>query len=157
MQPMYSEVSHVMNARPEQINAILSEYRAGHHALDPLSYCIDFMLENSDNGVGNIVHVQMNFSGIEHEMYERVVTPVPLRLIMEYDANMDVVVVIIVEPTASAYKTRVTISTINAASPNFAGFIENLFIPKNLRQLYDKELRHLTKYIRTDNDVPQAG
>jgi hypothetical protein len=156
MQPMYSEVSHVMNARPEQINAILSEYRAGHHALEPLSYCIDFTLENSDNGAGNIVHVQMNFSGMEHEMYESVVTSVPLRLIMEYDAHSDVVVVIVVEPTASAYKTRVTISTISAASPNFAGFIENLFIPRNLRQLYDKELRRLTRYIDADVKVSQA-
>lgn len=141
MYPIYKEVSHIMNARPEQIDTILSEYRYGQGALLQKPYFIVFHRQENVDNLENPVHIQLSLAGIRHEYYEFLNEPMPFRLIVEYDAHSDSVVIIVVETTNISNKTRVTISTISTSSPNFAAFIEHLFIPKSLRHIYNQGLQ----------------
>jgi hypothetical protein len=157
MYQMYSEISQILNVYPEQIDALLSEYRDGYRALEPKQYFMDLHLQTNDTNTGNIVAVTMNLSGTIHQFQEPISERIPLRTIVEFDTQVDAIIAIAIEATASPNKTRVTISTIEANSPYLVDFLSALLIPQNITQLYNEERQKLAQQIQVYSDIPRAS
>jgi|GEM_PF-3335990 len=137
MTQLHSGLSQILDARPEQIDEVLTEYRNGNRTITPQALYMDLRIEDNPHDFGTMVHAKVNLTGIEYEFNEIVFEPVPLRLIMEYDAEYETMVMIMIEPIVYSDKTRITISTTYVSQSNFTYFVEDLLFPGNLHHIYE--------------------
>lgn len=155
MNQMY-EYTQIVNVRPEQISALLSENRDSHRTVVAKPYILDLRRREMDD----VISVRINLSGTIREFQKFVSGPVPVRMIAEFDTRIDSVVVIVVEATADGDKSRVTTSAFAVTSSHIANFIEiieNLFISENLRSIYNAEALGFAPYLQTYSQVAQAS
>ncbi len=140
--------SAVIDARPEEIYAIISEYRVHHQAIIPRAYFKEMTVEKGGQGAGTEIFLRMRVLGVEKTYYQYVTEPEPGRVLMEADPKAGVVTTFTVEPMDGGQHARVTISTESKPSPGFAGFMEKLIQPPISRRIYRQELQQLADYAR---------
>ncbi len=140
--------SDVINARPEEIYAILSDYRVGHAAILPKPYFAEMIVEQGGQGAGTIFRLKMNVFGQESRFHQIVTEPEPGRLLVETDMNTRQFSSFTLEPLNGGAQTRVTIHSEFPASPGIKGMMEKLMQPPIVRYIFKKELRNLADYVR---------
>lgn len=150
----HSEISQILDARPDQIDAILTEYRMGNRAIAPQPLCMDLQIVEHIPETGAVIHAKVSLTHFEHTFEEIVNEDVPLRLIMEYDAEWETMVMIMIEPIIHSEKTRITISTTYVPQANFTYFVEDLLIPGNLHHIY--EFRQFAHEIHIHDTMPHS-
>lgn len=149
MSQIHAEASDVIDARPEEIYAVLSDYRVGHPAILPKPYFTELMVEQGGQGAGTVIRFGMNVMGVKR-VYRGVVSePQPGRVLVEVYPEAGVVTTFTVEPLNGGKHSRVTIATDVEASPGVMGLVEKMMNPPILRRIFKKELRQLADYVRT--------
>lgn len=143
-------VSDVIDARPEEIYAVLSDYRVGHPAILPKPYFTDLTVEEGGKGDGTIIRVQMKVMGLERVYRMAVSEPEPGRVLAEVDDSAGVFTTFTIEPLNGGKRSRVTIATKTKASRGIMGFMEKLLNPPITRRIYRKELKQLADYLRAN-------
>ena len=68
MRQIHAEASDVIDARPEEIYAVLSDYRVGHPAILPKPYFTELMVEQGGQGAGTVIRFGMNVMGVVEKM-----------------------------------------------------------------------------------------
>ena len=63
MSTIHVEVSDVIKARPEQVYAVLSDYRMGHPAILPKPYFTSLTVDEGGQGAGTRIQVHMKVLG----------------------------------------------------------------------------------------------
>lgn len=149
MNMIHSEASHVIEARPEEIWAVISDYRVGHAAILPRPPFTEMIVEEGGQGAGTLLLTRIKVWGKEFTFHQRVSEPEPGRLLLETDIDTGQFSTFRLEPLGGGQQTRVTIVAENPASPGLMGILERLTQPTINRRVFMQELRNLAGYIRT--------
>jgi hypothetical protein len=148
MSQIHVEAAQVIDARPEDVYAVLRDYRVGHPAILPKPYFEECTVLEGGVGAGTVIRVRMNVMGAKREYRIVVTEPQPGRLLMETDADAGVVTTFTLEPVNDGQQTRLTITTDSKPSPGITGVMERLVNPPVSRRIYHKELAQLNDYMR---------
>ncbi len=151
MSMIHSEASAVIDARPEELYAVVSDYHVGHPAILPKPYFTELTVEKGGQGEGTIIRTRLKAFGREFSFHQVVTEPEPGRLLVETDMDTGQFSSFTFEPLNGGKQTRVTIIAENPASPGFTGFLERLTQPAFNRRLFQQELRNLADYVRSKN------
>jgi hypothetical protein len=158
MSKIHSEATEIIDARPEVIYGIISDYRVGHPAILPRPPFGELIVEEGGKGAGTVMRFDMKVWGRKTSYHQRVSEPEPGQLLVEAEIeDSDLVTTFRLEPLDGGARTRVTITTDVSASPGFTGFMEKLFQPSIIRGIYKKELRQLADYARTQHPAVNIG
>lgn len=147
MSQIHVEASAVINARPEKIYGVLSDYRVGHPAILPKPYFTELTVEEGGQGAGTVMRVRMKVMGVEVAYHLVVSEPEPGRVLVETDEAAGVVTTFTVEPLNGGQQSRATIATDMRASHGLRGFMEKLMNPPVTRRIYRQELQNLAEYV----------
>jgi hypothetical protein len=148
MRTIHVEASHTINARPEVIYAILSDYRVGHPAILPKPYFSDITLLKGGQGAGTEITFTVDVFGTKRVFNQIVTEPEPGRVLMEAERDGTVATRFIVDSLNGGTQSHVTISTEIRSSSGLAGMMERIMVPLLNRYLYNKELHQLADYVQ---------
>jgi hypothetical protein len=153
---VHVEATHIVDARPEEVYAIVSDYRVGHPAILPREYFTGLEVEKGGQGAGTIVRGSLKVFGKEYGFHQQVSEPEPGRLIEEIDIETGQYTSFTFEPLNGGKQTRVTIVSDFPPSKGFVGFMEKFAKPAIIRKIYNAELRQLADYLRTKSAAKAA-
>jgi hypothetical protein len=145
------EVSEVIDAPPQVVYDVISDYRVGHPTILPKPYFTGLAVEEGGQGAGTVVFAHLKVMGVERTYRLVVSEPEPGRVLVEADEDAGVVTRFTVEPLRDGKQSRVTISTVTKASPGIQGVMEKLINPPITRRIYQQELQQLDEYLRSQN------
>ncbi len=148
--------SAIINASPEDIYAVFSDYEVAHNAILPKPYFEKMVVLAGGQGAGTVVDVYMNVFGNKKTYHLTVTEPEPGRLLVETDYNTGERTHFIMEPLPNGRQTKVTIDSKFSTSPGFAGKIERLITPPVTRYIFKKELENLAAYLKEKESVALA-
>lgn len=146
--PARAEVSHVVEAAPEKVYGIISDYVHHHPRILPKQYFESLTVEKGGRGAGTVIRVQMKFMGAKSTLRLEVSEPEPGRVLLEADPVGGVATTFTVEPLGGGDKSRVTIATEWDHKPGFKAWVDRKINPRVARTIYEKELRLLDAYAR---------
>src|SRR5688500_18502080 len=110
MSMIRSEASAVIDARPEELYAVVSDYRVGHPAILPKPYFTELTVEKGGIGAGTVLRISMEIFGKQFSYHQLVSEPEPGRRLVESNIDTPGASTFIFEPLAGGRQTRVTIS-----------------------------------------------
>ena len=153
-----AEASYVIDARREEVYAVVADFRVGHPAILPRPYFTELIVEQGGQGEGTVVRGSVKMFGTESRFRQRVSEPEPGRVMEEIDIETGQRTRWTFEPLNGGAQTRVTIASEFPPSPGLIGLLERLTKPAVVRSLYLKELRQLGDYVYSQHaTVQQAG
>jgi hypothetical protein len=142
-----AEASLVIDARPEDLYAVVADYHVGHPAILPRQYFSDLFVEQGGRGASTILKGSVKVLGKEYPFHQLVTEPEPGRVLLETDLVTGQVTRFAFEPFNGSGLTRVTIASEFPASPGFRGLLERLTRPIVARDIYRQELQQLANYM----------
>lgn len=151
MSKYYVEASEIIEAPPEHVYAVISDYHEGHPSILPSRYFTELTVEEGGQGEGTIITVHMNVFGTKALYHMSVTEPEPGRVLVEEDNIAGVTTTFTVDPINSGGKTRVTIATTAKASPGLKGIVEKVVNPPVICKIYREELHQLAEVIQSRN------
>jgi len=137
-----AEISEIIDAPPEKIYAILSDYHQGHPSILPDAFT-GLTVTEGGQGEGTHIIVAMDVFGSKIEYRMKVTEPEPGRILVEEDESAGVATTFTLDPLDGGEKTRVTIATTARTSPGLRGLVEKLVTPTVMRRIYRQELAQL--------------
>jgi len=146
---IHVEASAEINAAPERIYDIISDYHVGHQAILPKRYFNEMIVKEGGKGAGTVIAVKMNVMGVQRLFQLHITEPEPGRVLVETDPDSDVVTTFTIDPLGNGRKSRVTIHTASKSSPGLRGFTERLLNPPITRRIYNEELALLANYAQS--------
>ena len=138
----------VIDARPEDIYAVLADYRNGHPLVLPKQYFTKLAVESGGTGAGTVFNVRIRVYGVERRYHMLVSEPQPGRVLVETDTETGLVTTFTLTPVDGGQRTRVQIATAWDASPGFSGLMERLLTPATMRAIYQTQLAQLAEVMR---------
>lgn len=145
---VHAEASETIDARAEDIYAVVTDYRVGHPAILPKQYFTDLIVEEGGQGAGTILRGSVKVFGSEYPFHQAVTEPDPGRSLLETDTNTGQTTRWLFESLGDGAQTRVTIASDFPPSTGIVGVLERLTKPMVIRTIYRKELRQLADYMR---------
>lgn len=134
-----------INARPETVYSILSDYKNGHPHILPEKNFSDFTVEKGGIGEGTRIRFQFHLMGLTRTMCAEITEPEPGRILRETDLDTGAVTSFIVEPNDDGLTTSVTIIS-EWENRGIKGAFERKFVTSMLKKVYEEELRLLNRY-----------
>ena len=148
MKTLHAEESMIIDARAEELYAVVSDYRAGHPAILPKPYFQELTVEKGGVGAGTEIRTSVKVMGRVTPVHHLVSEPEPGRVLQENDLDKPGEFTrFFFEPLNGGAQTRVTIVTEFVPSPGLMGFMERLSKPSVARKMYRQELRNLAGYV----------
>lgn len=141
-------VSAVVEATPEEVYAVFSDYEIAHRAILPKPYFAEMVILEGGQGAGTVIDVQMNVFGNKKTYHLTVTEPKPGRLLVETDYTTGEVTHFRMEPLPGERRTEVTIESKFKGSDGLAGKIEGLITTPITRYIFKKELANLAAYLK---------
>jgi hypothetical protein len=157
MDRVYAWEAATFAATPEQIYAVISDYRHHHPQILPSPYFDKLEVEEGGQGAGTVFRAEMNVFGVKQAFRMRVTEPEPGRKLVESDLGTDLVTTFSIKPTGDARQTELEIATNWTPKPGLAGWIERATAPTIMRMIYRKELRKLAAYLQQINNATSAA
>jgi hypothetical protein len=150
MSGAYAEVAQVIDAPPEKVYGILSDYRTGHPSILPKPEFESLTVEEGGQGAGTIIRVTMSAFG--QKVYYRmfVTEPEPGRVLKEEDPTAGVASTFTVTPEEGGTRSLVKIATEWRRKPGLTGWLESLINPRVARPLYKRELDLLNARVKAE-------
>lgn len=139
--------SAVIDASPEAIWDVFSDYEVAHMAILPKPYFAGMDVLEGGQGAGTVIDVHMDVFGNKKTYHMEVTEPEPGRLLAETDYNTGERTHFILEPLGNGRQTKVTIDSKFNVSPGFAGKFERLITPPITRHIFKKELANVAAYL----------
>jgi Polyketide cyclase / dehydrase and lipid transport len=149
MNTVQTEASALIDAKPEQVYAVLSDYQTHHANILPKQYFTHYEVESGGQGAGTVFRATVTVMGVQSHFHMAVSEPQPGQVIAESDLENGTVTTFMLMPAQGGAQTQVTISTAWTPKPGIAGWLERLFNPMTLRQIYNTELAQLNSYVRS--------
>ena len=142
MSRIHVEASRVVDASPQDVYALLADYRTRHPQILPDNF-VGYRVEEGGQGAGTIVSFRVRAGGRERSYRMQVSEPEKGRVIQERDTMSSLVTTFTLDPEAGGKQTRVTIATEWEGAGGVGGFFERTFAPGAMRRIYDDELNRL--------------
>ena len=141
------EQSKIVNAPPQAVYDVFTDYHEGHQAILPKAYFKQVVVEKGGVGAGTEVVVQMDVFGSKQQFRLRMKEPEPGRVLVEEDVDNNLTTTFLMEPLNGGKQTEVTIRTKMAQKPGLRGLMERLVNPPIMRRIYQEELQNLSEYL----------
>ena len=142
MPHLRAESSTTIDAPPERVYAIISDYHHGHPRILPKENFRDLKVEQGGVGAGTIITFTSRSGGVERHYRMQVSEPRP-GVLVEQDLSSSLTTTFTVAPLDGGARSQVTIATEWDASKGLMGLVERLFYPPAMRAIYKKELAQL--------------
>jgi len=139
----------VINAAPENVYAVLSDYKNQRPQMLTRNF-LDYMVEKGGKGNGTVVSYRLRAANRERPYKMRVDEPVKGEVITERDNNSSLVTTWALSPLKGGKKTKVRVSSEWDGGTGVRGFFERTFAPLGLRRIYGRMLGELFGLTRTD-------
>jgi hypothetical protein len=148
MSAPYVEVSQVIDAAPDKVYGILSDYRTGHPTILPKPEFEDLTVEQGGQGDGTVIRVTMAAFGQKVHYRMHVTEPQPGRVLKEEDPTAGVATTFTVTPQNGGTRSLVQIATQWQPKPGLKGWLEGLINPRVAKPLYKRELDLLNARVK---------
>ncbi|HET9920748.1 MAG TPA: SRPBCC family protein [Ktedonobacteraceae bacterium] len=145
------EASAVIDARPEEIYAVLVDYRDTHPRIVPAGYLYNLKVEEGGYGAGTIFTYSTRIFGIENPARAVVSEPEPGRVLMETVSPMNFVTTFTMTPIANGQQTHLTIATAWPPARNLRERLEHVIYPLVMKPMYTKELALIAAFMKSKN------
>ncbi len=142
MPRVHVEASATVDAKPEVVYGILSDYNNGHPRILPDENFSNLRVEQGGVGEGTVISFVSKVGGAARNFRMRIEEPEPGRILIERDLASDTVTTFTVSPVGDGH-SLVKIATDWSASPGISGLVEKIVAPAMLRKVYEAELRKL--------------
>ena len=146
MSRIHAAASKVIDAQPEEIYAILVDYRTQHPQILPKKYFKSLEIEAGGQGAGTIFRTRVRTGGLERS-YHMVVSEPKQGLLVEKDMPTGLTTSFTVKPVGDGKQASVEIAT-EWESKGIQGFFEGLMAPPTLRRIYLEELAQLADLVK---------
>lgn len=147
MSHTHVEYAADIDASPEKVHAVITDYHVGHPAIVPKPEFHNWKVEQGGKGAGSIISFDATVMGQTVHYRQSITEPEPGRVISEDDDALGVFTKFILDPLDGGKRTRVTISTDFRDKAGFAGFVERMLNPMIAKGLYKRELQNLAEYV----------
>jgi uncharacterized protein YndB with AHSA1/START domain len=147
MKTIHVEATRIIDARPEQLYAVISDYRVGLPAILPKPPFTDLTVEKGGQGAGTVIWVSMKFFGKERRYHLAVSEPEPGHVLVETDIETGKYTRFTFEPLDGGRRTRLIIDSELPAKPGLLGYWGALSVRSFASRLYKKELHILADYV----------
>ena len=147
MADLQVESSSIIDAPPEQVYELISDYQTGHQRILPKKYFPEMTVESGGKGAGTVIRVKSKVGGQERTMVMEVSEPEPGRVIVEKDTKSDMTTTFTITPHDDGSQSNVSIKTEWTPGGGLMGLMEKLFSPGMLRRVYNEELRQLAEVV----------
>jgi hypothetical protein len=144
---VHAEESALIDAPPEQIYAILSDYRSAHPQILPKQHFGPLEVESGGQGAGTVFRCSVRVLGKELPFRMQVSEPEPNRVLAETDLETGLVTTFSVTPAADGRRTQLRIASRWESRSGLAGLLERLTSPAVMRRIYRSELRQIAEYV----------
>ncbi|MEO8608623.1 MAG: SRPBCC family protein [Chloroflexota bacterium] len=144
---IHAQASHIIDAHPEQVYAVIRDYQVGHPAILPKAFT-GLRVVKGGQGEGTEMFVDMKVYGQEFHYHQVVTEPEPGRTIVETEVETGQFSRFTFEPVNGGKQTKVTIFSEFPVSPGLKGLVEKLFQPSMAARMYLEELHILDHYVR---------
>ncbi len=141
-----------IDAPPDRVMAILSDYREGRPRLLPPNF-LDYQVESGGQGSGTVVTYRLQ-AGRRERGYRMEVEQMGSDELVERDSTSSFVTRWTVRPAGTS-GSMVTVSTDWKGTGGVRGFFERTFAPMGLRRIYREMLDRLAAEARTTS--PSTG
>lgn len=145
MRQIHAESTAVIDARPEEVYAIVADYRHSHALILPKENFRDLQVEAGGQGAGTIITFRSGALGVMRAYRTTISEPDPGRVLVEADLQSTLVTTFTFTPLNNGQQVRVQIATDMDASPGIQGAVEQRMMPLVLRGIYKKELKLLAE------------
>lgn len=135
--------SALIPARPQDVYAIIADYRGGHARIVPRPPFVSLDVEQGGTGAGTVIRVGMRVMGRLVSYRAVVGEPEPGRVLAETNEN-GYVTTFTVDPEADGRHSRVTIST-ETGRGGVPGALERWLLARLLLPVYVRELELLAE------------
>ena len=98
MSNIHTEASMVIDAPPEKVYAVLSDYNEHHPAILPKPYFYRCLLEQGQTSADTVIRVRMNVFAVSRDYRFVITKPEPGRVLRETDAAAGIVTSFKVNP-----------------------------------------------------------
>jgi len=151
-----ADASYVINARPEEIYAVISDYHVGHPAILPKGFT-GLIVEKGGKGAGTLVLTKLTVYGKEYTYHQLVSEPEPGRVLVETDIDTGQFSSFTLDPVNGGAQTRVTIHAEEPAKPGVAGWLAAQMQPMFMKRMFAEELRNLAAYVQQQRVAAAAS
>lgn len=136
-----SAVGHI-NASPERVYAIISDYHHGHPRILPSAFR-NLVVEQGGRGQGTLTRFEVRAFGRTQSFRHEVLEPEPGRVLVERDRDLGSRTTFTIEPAASG--STVTIHSELTSGGGLGGRLERWLSTRFLKRLYREELANLER------------
>lgn len=146
MRQIRFEGSRDLDARPEVVWDIVSDYHEGHPLIVPRRAFGDITVERGGKGDGTVITFPFHAAGVKRIVRHVVSTPEPGRVLVEAEADGSGATTWTFTPLDGGTRTRVQIVTEAPGHDGLLGLIERLALPrvsKIMAGIYQEELSNL--------------
>ena len=140
------EAARTLDARPERVWEILSDYRVGHPSILPKAFG-PLHVEAGGVGAGTVISFDMRLGGSMHHFHGEVSAPEPGRQLGETYTDGSVTTFTIT-PADGGQRSQVRITTVGRTPRGPVGWLTSALAPRMLRPIYDEELANLERVAR---------
>jgi uncharacterized protein YndB with AHSA1/START domain len=140
------EASAPIQAQPEVVWDILTDYRNGHPNILPPKAFSDFRVVEGGRGAGTVMTFKFHVAGATRAVRHVVSAPDPGRTLVEGEPDGSSVTTFTLTPLDDGQRTQVHISTIQRGQGGLRGAIERLLTPllaPAMQRIYQDELARL--------------
>ena len=139
--------SMVIDAKPEEIYALLADYRNGHPQVLPKKYFKSLEIESGGQGTGTVFRARVRAGGSERNYHMRVTEPAP-GVLVETDIPTGLVTTFTVTPVQGGQQANLEIAT-EWETPGIKGLFERLLTPPIMQRMYREEQHQLAEVIKS--------
>ncbi len=150
MSHIYVKSEKIVDANPEDVYAVISDYREKRPQLLTSNF-VDYKVERGGRGDGTVVSYRLHAARRERPYHIQVKEPVKGQVLVENDTNSSLVTTWTVSPIEDGQRTNVRLVTEWEGGSGINGFFERTFAPIGLRRIYNTVLNHL------DTTLPTTG
>jgi Polyketide cyclase / dehydrase and lipid transport len=143
------EASAVIDARPEEVYAVLADYREGHPHIVPQEFMRGMEVESGGYGAGTVIRYRTRAFGVERPARAVVSEPEPGRVLVETLTTAPIVTTCTVTPLDDGQRSHVTMATEWQPASTIAGKLEQAMYPFIMRRWYPKELKLLAAFVKS--------
>lgn len=153
---LHVEAERLIEAKPQDVYAFISDYRDKRARILPPNYT-EYTVVTGGRGAGTIIRYRFLAARRERQYEVEVEEPSKGRVLLERDTTSSLVTTWTVTPTASKNQTRVAITTEWEGAGGVGGFFERTFAPRGLRRVYNDLLGRLEQAITPSSTTRRAA
>jgi len=145
---LHVEDTQVIDAGPQEVYAVVSDYQVGHPAIVPKQYFTALTVEKGGKGAGTELRGNVRVLGSDYPFHQLVSEPEPGRVLKEMDMETGQYTTFTFEPVNGGAQAQVTIASEFPLPEGFAGFMTRLMMPPVVHKMYKQELQQLADYVQ---------